>query len=47
MSNNINADWADQQYQIQLDKMAGVDEEIVVKFEDIDPDSYKDNLEDR
>lgn len=46
MSNQTNEAWAEQQYQIQLDKLAGVDDEPEPKKEE-DPDSYKDNLEDR
>ena len=39
-------DWAEKEYQKQLDKMAGVDDEEV-KVVEVDPDSYKDNEEDR
>jgi hypothetical protein len=46
MSNKTNEEWAEQQYQNQLDKMSGVDEEPTPKKE-ADPDSYRDNLEDR
>jgi predicted transcriptional regulator len=40
MSNNINADWAEQQHQIQLDKMAGVDDDTIARLEtpEADPD---------
>jgi hypothetical protein len=41
MSNNINADWVEQQYQIQLDKMDGVDDEVVIKLEPDPDDAYE------
>ena len=47
MSNQINEQWAEQQYQIQLDKLAGVDDEEIIKLQDVDPDDYLDNLENR
>jgi hypothetical protein len=52
MSNIINESWVEQQYQIQLDKLAGVDDEerfnhLMRNAPEADPDSYRDNLEDR
>jgi hypothetical protein len=52
MSNIINEQWVEQEYQKQLDKMSGVDDEetfnhIMRNAPEADPDSYKDNLEDR
>ena len=46
MSNQINENWAEQQYQIQLDKMAGVNDEEkeIIKLQDVDPD-YQYDLE--
>jgi len=43
MSNQINEQWAEQQYQNQLDRMAGEEEEII-KLQDVDPD-YQYELE--
>ena len=41
MSNQINEQWAEQQYQIQLDKLAGVDDEVVIKLEPDPDDAYE------
>ena len=38
-------EWAEKEYQKQLDKIAGVNEEV--KKVVIDPDWYRDNEEDR
>jgi hypothetical protein len=46
MSNKTNEEWAEQQYQIQLDKLAGEEKEVI-KLQDTDPDDHRDNLEDR
>jgi len=46
MSNQINEQWAEQQYQIELDKLAGEEKEVI-KLQDTDPDDYRDNEESR
>jgi hypothetical protein len=46
MSNKINEEWAEQQYQIELDKLAG-DEQTIIKLQDTDPDDQRDNEQDR
>jgi hypothetical protein len=46
MSNQINEEWAEQEYQKGLDRLAGEEEEVV-KLQEVDPDEYRDNEEDR
>jgi hypothetical protein len=46
MSNQINEEWAEKEYERGLDRLGGEEEEIV-KLQVIDPDEYRDNEEDR
>ena len=45
MSNKTNEEWAEQQHQIQLDRLAGEEEEII-KLQDVDPDAEYENERD-
>jgi hypothetical protein len=47
MSNQINEEWAEQEYQRGLEKMAGTDDEVVLSTNVPDGDDIRDNLEDR
>jgi hypothetical protein len=45
MTESIN-DWAEKEYQKGLDRLAGEEEEVF-KLQEVDPDDYQNNLEDR
>jgi hypothetical protein len=47
MSHKINEEWAEQQYQLGLEKMANTDDELILKSDMPDGDEINDNLEDR
>jgi hypothetical protein len=40
------SDWAEKEYQKGLDRLAGEEEEVV-KLQEVDPDDYQNNLENR